>query len=137
MPSIRLATIKRQKRFQEIYLKGKKFSTSNLFMVIECAETETRAIEYAVVASKKVSKRAVVRNRVKRLLRECLRLNIHLLLEDGVNISGIILYWRAPVEKAGLIRLADVVLEYLKIVEKFKLTISKNQNNEAIVDNID
>ncbi|MCX8055155.1 MAG: ribonuclease P protein component [Ignavibacteria bacterium] len=137
MPSGRLATIKKQKRFQEVFANGKKFSTSNLFVVIECNEVSANPLEYAVVASKKVSKRAVVRNRVKRLLREVLRQYVHLLLAGNINISAIILFWRTPVAKPSLIRLTDVFAEFMIIVEKFRNSIIKRQVDEENPNNID
>ncbi len=137
MPCSRLATIKKQKRFQEVFANGKKFSTSNLFVVIECNETNSNAIEYAVVTSKKVSKRAVVRNRIKRLLREVLRQYVHLLLVGCPHISAIILFWRTPVAKPSLIRLTDVFAEFMIIVEKFRNSCIKRQVDEENPDNID
>ncbi|HOK13691.1 MAG TPA: ribonuclease P protein component [Candidatus Kapabacteria bacterium] len=137
MPCSRLATIKKQKRFQEVFANGKKFSTSNLFVVIECNEAATTTIEYAVVASKKVSKRAVVRNRVKRLLREVLRQYVHLLLVGSAPVSAIILFWRTPVAKPSLIRLTDVFAEFMIIVEKFRNSCIKRQVDEENPDNID
>lgn len=137
MPSIRLATIKKQKRFQEVFANGKKFSTSNLFVVIECKELCSLPLEYAVVASKKVSKHAVVRNRVKRLLREVLRHYVHLLLAENVHISAIILFWRTPVAKPSLIRLTDVLAEFMIVIEKFRNSIIKRQVDEENPNNID
>lgn len=138
MPKIRLATIKKQKRFQEVFTNGKKFSTSKLFVVIDDkSSSEVNTIEYAVIVSKKISKRAVVRNRVKRLLRECLRYYIHLLIDDKMQIKSILLFWRTPVKHAKMIRLSDVTFEFLKLVEKINKVKQNKYVDEENTDNTD
>jgi|YNPBryulayer2012_1023412.scaffolds.fasta_scaffold20595_2 ribonuclease P protein component len=138
MPKFRLATIKKQKRFQEVFTNGKKFSTSNLFIVIDdFSSTDNNTIEYAVIVSKKVSKRAVVRNRVKRLLRECLRHYVHLLLGDRMQVKAILLYWRTPVRHAKMIRLSDVIVEFIKLVEKINRVKQIKHLDEENIDNTD
>lgn len=138
MPKFRLATIKKQKRFQEVFTNGKKFSTSNLFIVIDdFSSTDNNMIEYAVIVSKKVSKRAVVRNRVKRLLRECLRHYVHLLLGDRMQVKAILLYWRMPVRHAKMIRLSDVIVEFIKLVEKINRVKQIKHLDEENIDNTD
>lgn len=138
MPKFRLATIKKQKRFQEVFTNGKKFSTSNLFIVIDdFSSTDNNMIEYAVIVSKKVSKRAVVRNRVKRLLRECLRHYVHLLLGDRMQVKAILLYWRTPVRHAKMIRLSDVIVEFIKLVEKINRVKQIKHLDEENIDNTD
>jgi len=138
MPKFRLATIKKQKRFQEVFTNGKKFSTSNLFIVIDdFSSTDNNTIEYAVIVSKKVSKRAVVRNRVKRLLRECLRHYVHLLLGDRMQVKAILLYWRMPVRHAKMIRLSDVIVEFIKLVEKINRVKQIKHLDEENIDNTD
>jgi len=138
MPKFRLATIKKQKRFQEVFTNGKKFSTSNLFIVIDdFSSTDNNTIEYAVIVSKKVSKRAVVRNRVKRLLRECLRHYVHLLLGDRMQVKAILLYWRMPVRHAKMIRLSDVIVEFIKLVEQINRVKQIKHLDEENIDNTD
>jgi ribonuclease P protein component len=61
--------------FQDVLRKGKRYSSSNLVVVVRPIQEETRKIGF--IAGKRVGK-APARNRFKRLLREFYRLNKNL-----------------------------------------------------------
>lgn len=70
---------------------------------------KTQIIFYAVSVGKKVSKRAVVRNRIKRLMRAAL-LDVFRRNEIAAEkIEVIALSWVRKIEKPQMIKLADVL----------------------------
>ncbi len=80
-----MTTISKSSEIKSILSKGKKFIFRN-FIVI-CNKNQLGYLRYAVVVSKKVSKRAVDRNRAKRLLKELIRKHEGILKElDGLDL---------------------------------------------------
>jgi len=79
-------------------------------------------MKYGVSIAKKIAKKAVIRNRVKRLMREALRAEF----KDYVNNNSfcpfktIILIWRKAPKMASQIFLNDVVGELKQILEDAK-----------------
>ena len=61
--------IKSKSEFQRIYSEGKKFSDNHILICV------TKGIGRVAFAAGKKLGTAVIRNRLKRLLRECYRLN--------------------------------------------------------------
>lgn len=136
MPKIcSIKSLKGAKRFSEVFGKGKKFSSSKLMLSIELGISEyeelNEVIEIGVVVGKRVSKKAVVRNRVKRLLRESIRVYLPILLGENnkISVKGMIINWRQPIDKPKLIRLADVSKELI-----YLLTRASNQLDKTSQD---
>lgn len=75
----------RKKEFERVFHEGRVFK--NTLMVLYAAPNEHQNSRLGLVVSRKVGN-AVQRNRVKRLLRECYRLNKHL-LTSHVDIIAI------------------------------------------------
>ncbi len=70
----RVSRVNSRSEINEIYKKGKKYSTEQLFIwVVRRSRGPFRAL---VVCSKKVDKRSSARNRMKRQIRELLRKDI-------------------------------------------------------------
>lgn len=74
--------LKKNKDFRTAYKKGKTFFSPSIVMYAFNSNSSNLRIGFTV--SKKVGK-AVVRNRVKRKMREICRLNLHK-LKDGYDI---------------------------------------------------
>jgi ribonuclease P protein component len=64
--------IRKQKDFDSIFSKGAYFSEK--FLALKVIENDLEMSRFGFIVSNKVSKKAVERNRIKRLLREVVRL---------------------------------------------------------------
>jgi ribonuclease P protein component len=73
--------LKSRKQIEELFLKGKNFSVFPLRVTYQFLPAEEGMIQVGVTAGKKYFKRAVDRNRIKRLIREAYRLQKNDLLE--------------------------------------------------------
>jgi len=72
-----------KKDIQTIFDKGEKFASYPFFFIFNQAQNrEDAAVKVLITVSKKKFKKAVHRNRIKRLCREVYRLNKHLLIEN-------------------------------------------------------
>ncbi|WP_333693565.1 ribonuclease P protein component [Flavobacterium sp.] len=75
--------LKSQKQIDLLFTEGKSISKYPLRLVFVPVELDKdEKIKFGVSVSKKHFKKAVDRNYYKRLLRECYRLNKHILLEN-------------------------------------------------------
>jgi len=109
----------------QTFAKGKKYHTSNSILALYFAEktAEKPCFRIGVTAPKKMLKRAVKRNRAKRLLRVCLVDSL-----KNIQLPDTLLYdvcifaiWKAKFEKPMLLSLKQVRDELqpsLKRIEK-------------------
>ena len=76
--------LKGRKRFDQLFAEGKSVTSFPLKLIyLETSLPENVKIQAGVTVSKKKFKRAVDRNRIKRLLREAYRLNKHLVFNNS------------------------------------------------------
>jgi ribonuclease P protein component len=73
--------LKSQKKIEELFLTGKNFSSFPLRVTYQFVPAEETVVQVGVTAGKKYFKKAVDRNRIKRLLREAYRLQKNDLIE--------------------------------------------------------
>lgn len=66
--------LKSRKQIEELFLSGKSFAASPLRVIYKFEPAEEPIVQVGVTVNKKNFKRAVDRNRIKRLLREAYRL---------------------------------------------------------------
>jgi len=66
--------LKSRKQIDELFLNGKNFSVFPLRVTYQFLPTNKPGVQVGVTAGKKYFKRAVDRNRIKRLIREAYRL---------------------------------------------------------------
>jgi ribonuclease P protein component len=73
--------LKSRKQIEELFLNGKNFSVYPLRVTYQFLPSEETVVQVGVTAGKKYFKRAVDRNRIKRLIREAYRLQKNDLVE--------------------------------------------------------
>jgi ribonuclease P protein component len=73
--------LKSRKKIEDLFLNGKNFSVFPLRVTYQFLPAEETVIQVGVTAGKKYFKRAVDRNKIKRLIREAYRLQKNDLLE--------------------------------------------------------
>ena len=66
--------LQKKKDFERVFAQGKGFRQDLLFL--KAAKSDLETLRFGIVVSKKVSKSAVKRNKVKRRLREIIRLQL-------------------------------------------------------------
>lgn len=113
-----LQTIKSKKAFAEIFGNGKKFFDSNSMAVFSYAGLINRVndintkpvIRFSVAVPKKSAKKAVVRNRIKRLMRESIRhfFSNYAVPDPCFAEFRIAFVWRNAPDHPGLISLKNV-----------------------------
>ena len=117
----KLESLKGRKAFDRLFNEGRRISGRKAYAVFLCrAEIQHSSdkMRFAVIAPKKCSKKAVVRNRIKRLLRESIRLEAENHNESFLPHT-IAFAWREKgIEHPGLIRLNDVQPEVAFLLEK-------------------
>lgn len=73
--------LKSRKQIEELFLNGKNFSVFPLRVTYQIHSAEKTLVQVGVTAGKKYFKKAVDRNRIKRLIREAYRLQKNDLIE--------------------------------------------------------
>jgi ribonuclease P protein component len=114
--------LKSQKHIDLLFSEGKSVSKFPLRLVYVPIELENdEKIKIGVSVSKKNFKNAVDRNHYKRLLRECYRLNKHLLLETIERPYAIMLFYQTK----DAMTFVDMNQKAIQLFEKFILEIKK------------
>ena len=119
--------LKSAKAIAELYKKGRSLSQSNLFVKYQLTPTTTESvsrIQIAVAVSKKLFKKAIHRNRVKRLMRECYRLNAPT-LRDTVSNSGYDLRFVVTYTGSELPTFADLTHEFKLVFKRLEKSLKK------------
>lgn len=113
----KLFTLKKNTDFSRVYSRGK--SVADKFLVVYCYPNKENSIKFGYSISKKIGG-AVVRNRLRRLLKEICRKQ-QVLLVDGVDI---IIIARKPVVDREY---SQVQASLMNLFRKAKLL--KEENN--------
>ena len=108
--------LKRQKQIQQLFAEGKSMSVFPIKLVyLQTDHESTSKIVAGVSVSKRNFKKAVTRNRIKRLLRESYRKNKHLLYESDDTKKYIFMF----------IYQAKKEMDYVLLENKMKELINK------------
>lgn len=114
--------LKSQKHIDLLFSEGKSVSKYPLRLVYVPVELENNEqIKIGVSVSKKHFKNAVNRNHYKRLLRECYRLNKHLLLENTTKTFAIMFFYQSK----DAMNFKEMNEKTIQLFEKFLLEIKK------------
>ncbi|HEX7869297.1 MAG TPA: ribonuclease P protein component [Chryseobacterium sp.] len=111
--------LKKDTEITLLFAKGKWRSSGNLRIIIlkNHADLQTENVKLGVSVSKRYFKKAVYRNRVKRLLRECYRLNKDLFKESFGDKTIAMLFW---VSNELPEKFQDVEAEFIKLCQSQK-----------------
>jgi len=115
--------IKGYNSFSTLFKEGMKVKTYNILCSVKfndnVVEKETHPIYYGVTISKRNAKKAILRNRVKRLLRESFRTLVkeHNNKQLGM-IDSIVFAWQIAPKHKNDIALNDVLPAVQKVLAK-------------------
>ncbi|NIF07285.1 ribonuclease P protein component [Chryseobacterium sp. Tr-659] len=115
----RAEKLKKNTEISLLFDKGKWKTSGNLRIIIlkDKPSIPVESTKLAVSVSKRYFKRAVHRNRIKRLLRECYRLNKDLFHEAFGKKTMAMLFWVSPEMPE---KLQDVEVQFKKLCEAHK-----------------
>lgn len=105
--------LKQKKEITELFRSG-KWQTCGNIRTIYLLKADTELQKVGVSVSKKNFKKATDRNRIKRLLRECYRLNKPLFTEAFGADSFVMLFWISPKMPKNL---TEVQADFLKLCQ--------------------
>ncbi|MFC0428405.1 ribonuclease P protein component [Chryseobacterium scophthalmum] len=111
--------LKKENEITLLFAKGKWRSCGNLRIIIlkNNPDLQSENVKLGVSVSKRYFKKAVYRNRVKRLLRECYRLNKDLFKTSFGDKTIAMLFW---VSNELPEKFQDVEAEFIKLCQSQK-----------------
>lgn len=111
--------LKKDNEITLLFAKGKWKSCRNLRIIIlkNHPDLHTENVKLGVSVSKRYFKKAVHRNRIKRLLRECYRLNKDLFKESFGEKTIAMMFW---VSNELPEKFQDVEAEFIKLCQSQK-----------------
>lgn len=111
--------LKKDNEITLLFAKGKWKSCGNLRIIIlkNHPDLHTENVKLGVSVSKRYFKKAVYRNRIKRLLRECYRLNKDLFKESFGEKTIAMMFW---VSNELPEKFQDVEAEFIKLCQSRK-----------------
>ncbi|REC45714.1 ribonuclease P protein component [Chryseobacterium sp. 5_R23647] len=111
--------LKKENEITLLFAKGKWRSCGNLRIIIlkNHPDLQTENVKLGVSVSKRYFKKAVYRNRIKRLLRECYRLNKDLFKESFGEKTIAMMFW---VSNELPEKFQDVEAEFIKLCQSQK-----------------
>ena len=125
-------TFKKEERLHEKKLIGTLFKEGKSFykfpfkvVYFKLEEAEAYPAKVLISVSKHNFKRAVDRNRIKRLIREAYRKNKYLLVEEETGSGGSQTTW-----VIGLIHRGNIIPEYEEVEKKIILILQELVKNE-------
>ncbi|PRB00217.1 ribonuclease P protein component [Chryseobacterium sp. MYb7] len=115
----RAEKLKKNTEISLLFDKGKWRTSGNLRIIIlkDKPNLPVESARFGVSVSKRYFKRAVHRNRIKRLLRECYRLNKDLFKQAFGEKTMAMLFWVSPEIPP---KFQDVEAQFIKLCEAQK-----------------
>lgn len=111
--------LKKKDEITLLFEKGKWKNSGNLRIIIlkNHPDLVTDNVKFGVSVSKRYFKKAVHRNRIKRLLRECYRLNKDLFKEYFGEKTTAMLFWVSPEMPE---KFQEVEVQFIKLCQSQK-----------------
>jgi len=103
--------LKKKKDFETVFKKGKSFKNS--FLIIRIASNKLQFSRFGLVVSQKVSKKAVVRNKVRRRMSEIIRKRIK---EIKVGLD-VVLIALSGLEKKSFLETEEAITSLFKKIK--------------------
>ena len=121
-----LYSLRNQKKFDLVNLHGKKVSSPYFMVVIaqnfNLIQTDSQNPTFlGMKVSKKISKKAYIRNKIKRRIRHLMRI---MLKEPDLNLSKVAIIF-IPYKNFDLVEFAKLSFEFKKVLQR---TIRKNNS---------
>lgn len=117
-----IVSLNGKKRIAETFRAGKRFSTSaTVLIAVYSKEIETtESVAMMVVVRKKVARKAVVRNRIRRLVRESVRRALASFIAEGRTIpfTSLVFLWNTAPKRPSLLQLDTVDLVVRPLLER-------------------
>ncbi len=112
--------LKSRKQIEELFLNGISFSVFPLRVTYQFVHSNETVIQVGVTAGKKYFKRAVDRNRIKRLIREAYRLQKNNLIEllKQKHLSGFVFFVYTNRTVPSFLVMTEAMNKCLKRLEK-------------------
>jgi ribonuclease P protein component len=112
--------LKSRKKIEELFLNGKNFSVFPLRVTYQLLPSEETIVQVGVTAGKKYFKKAVDRNRIKRLIREAYRLQKNDLIEvlKQKKLKGFLFFMYTDKTIASFSTIKEAMNKALKRLEK-------------------
>ena len=136
-PKIIASPLKGKAKFDKLFASGRRFNSANLSAVVKFGGSGLEGpypngkyeFRFAVIVPKRNAKRAVLRNRIKRLLRESVRKAVRdtEICEGFLSIDRLALLWRNAPPKPGLVRLATVEQAVANLLDRIFEFAKRNQ----------
>ncbi|WP_395066668.1 ribonuclease P protein component [Flavobacterium sp.] len=117
--------LKSRKNIDLLFSEGKSVSKYPLRLVYSKIIDGDEKLKFGVSVSKKHFKHAVDRNYFKRVLRECYRLNKHL-IHDNLDKQYAIMFFYQTKDRLSY---QEINEKTIQLFEKWKLTISEEKAN--------
>lgn len=99
--------LKNKKDFERVFKKGKGFKSS--FLVLKMASNNLEISRFGFIVSLKISKKAAVRNKIRRRLSEAIRLNLGD-IKKGVDVVLIAL---PGIENKEFTEIQEVIKKFI------------------------
>ena len=100
--------LRKEKDFKKLFKKGKSFK--NNFLILKVTQNNLKESRFGFIISKKISKKAVLRNKIKRGLRNIIQEKIKD-IREGVDVVVIVL---PGSEKKNFLETEEILNNLLK-----------------------
>jgi len=120
------------KNFSKAVRYGKRFSTDRCMITVRYSDEPQETVQYGIIVRKKIARTAVMRNRIKRLLRESIRFWIKESQQESLFLTSVIMTWNAIPKHPMLIHLDDVqpvIVQLLNDAIAYSVIRREKRNN--------